>query len=113
MKNIGLILAILLTLGFVYLFSLNNSLVSVNLFEHAFSLKLSIYAFIAFVTGVFVGMFLMLRTVFVAGDNYKKLKRQYEKTSVGADDSDLKVRTLENKIKTLEVALKKALESKD
>ena len=37
------------------------------------------------------------------------LKRKYEKTSVGADDSELRVKTLENKIKTLEAALEKSL----
>lgn len=40
----------------------------------------------------------------------KTTKRQYEKKAIGMDDSDLKVKTLENKIKTLEVALKKQME---
>lgn len=40
----------------------------------------------------------------------KSLKRQYEKKAIGADDSSLKVKTLENKIKTLEAALKKQME---
>ena len=40
----------------------------------------------------------------------KSLKRQYEKKSIGADDSSLRVKTLENKIKTLEAALRKQLE---
>ena len=39
----------------------------------------------------------------------KTIKRQYEKKSIGADDSSLKVKTLENKIKTLETALKKQM----
>jgi len=39
----------------------------------------------------------------------KKIKRQYEKKSIGADDSSLRVKTLENKIKTLEAALNKKL----
>jgi len=43
----------------------------------------------------------------------KMLKRQYEKKSIGADDSSLRVKTLENKIKTLEIALKKQLENND
>ena len=42
----------------------------------------------------------------------KTVKRWYEKKSVGADDSSLRVKTLENKIKTLEVALKKQMENK-
>ena len=41
----------------------------------------------------------------------KILKRQYEKKSIGADDSSLKVKALENKIKTLETALKKQMEN--
>ena len=40
-----------------------------------------------------------------------QLKRQYEKKSIGADDSSLKVKTLENKIATLEAALKKQIEN--
>lgn len=41
----------------------------------------------------------------------KALKRQYEKKSIGADDSSLRVKTLENKIQTLEAALKKQMEN--
>ena len=41
----------------------------------------------------------------------KAVKRQYEKKSIGMDDSSLKVKTLENKIKTLETALKKQMEN--
>ena len=41
----------------------------------------------------------------------KVIKRQYEKKSIGADDSGLKIKTLENKIKTLETALKKAIDN--
>ena len=43
----------------------------------------------------------------------KTVKRQYEKKSIGMDDSSLKIKTLENKIKTLEAALKKQMENKD
>lgn len=39
----------------------------------------------------------------------KAIKKQYEKKSIGMDDSSLKIKTLENKIKTLETALKKQL----
>ena len=41
----------------------------------------------------------------------KVIKRQFEKKSIGADDSGLKIKTLENKIKTLETALKKAMDN--
>ena len=43
----------------------------------------------------------------------KTIKRQYEKKSIGMDDSSLRVRTLENKIQTLETALKKQMENND
>ena len=43
----------------------------------------------------------------------KTVKRQYEKKSIGMDDSSLKIKTLENKIKTLETALKKQMENKE
>ena len=42
----------------------------------------------------------------------KTVKRWYEKKSIGADDSSLRVKTLENKVKTLEAALKKQMENK-
>lgn len=41
----------------------------------------------------------------------KAIKRQYEKKSIGMDDSSLKIKTLENKIKTLETALKQSKEN--
>ena len=41
----------------------------------------------------------------------KSVKRQFEKKSIGMDDSSLKIKTLENKIKTLEAALKKQMEN--
>ncbi len=41
----------------------------------------------------------------------KTVIRQYEKKSIGMDDSSLRVKTLENKIKTLETALKKQMEN--
>ena len=41
----------------------------------------------------------------------KAIKRQYEKKSIGMDDSGLKIKTLENKIKTLEAALKKQMDN--
>ena len=41
----------------------------------------------------------------------KNTKRQYEKKSIGMDDSSLRVKTLENKVKTLETALKKQMEN--
>lgn len=110
MKNLGLFLAFILTAGFVYIFGYNNPVIPVSFGDYHYNVDLFIYALFAFIFGISTGALLMLRGFFDASDNYKKLKRQYEKTSIGADDSDLKVKTLENKIQTLEEALKKALE---
>ncbi len=110
MKNIGLFFAFILTAAFVYIFGYNNPIIAINFGDYHYNLDLFVYALFAFLFGISVGALLMLRGFFDASDNYKKLKRQYEKTSIGADDSDLKVKTLENKINTLEEALKKALE---
>ncbi len=56
---------------------------------------------------------LVLSFIYIANlkKEMKLLKRQYEKKSIGADDSSLRVKTLENKIKTLETALKKQMEN--
>ena len=110
MKNIGLFLAFILTAGFVYVFGYNNPVIPVSFGDCHYNIDLFIYSLFAFLVGISVGVLLMLRGFFDASDNYRRLKRQYEKTSIGADDSDLRVKTLENKIKTLEEALKKALE---
>ena len=109
MKNIGLFLAFIITARFVYLFGYNNPQITIQLGFTSMNIDLFIYSLFAFIFGVATGALLMLRGIFDASQNYAKLKRQYEKTSIGADDSDLRVKTLENKIKTLEEALKKAI----
>lgn len=110
MKNLGLFFAIVLTAAYVYIFGYNNPLININFGDNSYTISLFIYTVMPFVIGVAVGALLLLRAVFESFENYKKLKRQYEKTSVGADDSDLKIKTLENKIQTLEAALKKSLQ---
>lgn len=65
------------------------------------------YILAGFVLGIFFCMFLISKLK----KEIKMLKRQYEKKSIGADDSSLRVKTLENKIATLEKALKKQMEN--
>ena len=69
--------------------------------------EIIIYFSAGFLTGLIIMFFVV--------NNLKKqqslLKKKYEKTSLGADDSELKVKTLENKIKTLEAALEKTLKN--
>jgi len=64
---------------------------------------------ICYVAGLLTGLIIMFFTVKGLKKEQSVLKRKYEKTSLGADDSELKVKTLENKIKTLEAALEKSL----
>jgi uncharacterized membrane protein YciS (DUF1049 family) len=66
---------------------------------------------VIFVLGFVTGLLIMLDAYFKTFVSGGKLKRQLEKTMVGADDSDLRVKTLENKVQTLEAALKKAMEN--
>ncbi len=68
-----------------------------------------IYIGAGLITGFLAGIILMLFIVQNLKKEQSLLKRKYEKTSVGADDSELRVKTLENKIKTLEAALEKSL----
>ncbi len=67
---------------------------------------------IYFIAGLLTGLIIMFFVVQNLKKEQSALKRKYEKTSVGADDSELKVKTLENKIKTLEAALEKSLKDK-
>lgn len=60
-------------------------------------------------SGMFLAIFFLSFYILKIKKQIKQIKRQYEKKSIGADDSSLKIKTLENKIATLEVALKKQM----
>jgi len=64
-----------------------------------------------FIAGFVFASFLFLFYVSNLKKKIKSVKKQYEKKSIGMDDSSLRVKTLENKIKTLEAALKKQVEN--
>lgn len=70
------------------------------------------YYILSFISGLILGILIMLIKITSLKKEQSLLKRKYEKTSVGADDSELKVKTLENKVKTLEAALEKSLKNK-
>lgn len=65
------------------------------------------YILLGFILASVIYLFLISKL----NKDIKTLKRQYEKKSIGADDSSLRVKTLENKIQTLEAALKKQMEN--
>ncbi len=70
------------------------------------------YYILSFISGLVLGLLIMLIKINSLKKEQNLLKRKYEKTSLGADDSELQVKTLENKIKTLESALEKSLKDK-
>ncbi len=116
MRNLFLVFAaiiaiITIVLGYLVLPHSQLLIVSNKGFEFRI-LYFALYS-IVFIMGLFTGALIIGRYTVEANSKHKKIKRQLEKTSIGADDSDLKVKTLENKVKTLESALDKAIENKE
>ncbi len=111
MKVVLIILGILITLFVVFFAQYNEIALALAIPYTKIEFKTSFFAVSTgiFCLGVLVGMLFLLKGVFESSAQTGKVKRQLEKVRVGADDSELKVKTLENKVQTLELALKKAL----
>ena len=62
-----------------------------------------------FISGVGIGMFLMLIKLNVKNDKINSYKRELEKESISSDNSLARVKVLESKIEVLEKALENAL----
>ena len=75
------------------------------------NINLELFDFCYILAGICFGLVLASFYISKLKKEIKSFKRQYEKKSIGADDSSLRVKTLENKIKTLEAALKKQMEN--
>ncbi len=73
----------------------------------------NIYSMAYVLIGMVISAVIMSVPLCKTKKEIKMLKRQYEKKSQGMDDSGLRVKTLENKIKTLETALKKQMEKSE
>ena len=55
-----------------------------------------------------------ISTVIISKNTHNdNCKKQLEKVAINSDENSLKIETLENKIQSLEIALKKALEDKN
>ena len=111
MGTICVILAVLITV-FVLMFGQFNDM-NLNLAlmytDIKFSMSYLVSTLIVFALGIFTGVILMLSQFFDAAGRYTKLKKQYDKNSLNTDEADEKIRLLENKVKTLEAALNKAM----
>ncbi|GBF23124.1 hypothetical protein tpqmel_0528 [Candidatus Gastranaerophilus sp. (ex Termes propinquus)] len=109
-----LFLVILLTIFVVAFANFNQMGLELHLMYTDIKFKMSFLSVtvLTYCLGIVGGILLMLRAVFKSAELHGKTKRRLEKTSVGADDSELRVKTLENKIATLESALQKAIGDK-
>ena len=116
MKNIFLILAIAIVV-FVGMFADYNTVPDMTLgimyTDIKFTVSFMPLCLAIFSLGIITGALFMMRGIFDNISKQKKVMRQLEKKSIGADDSELKVKTLENKIKTLEIALQKSLKQNE
>lgn len=62
-----------------------------------------------FISGIGIGVFLMILKLNVKNDKINSYKRELEKESINSDESAARVRVLESKIEVLEKALENAL----
>ena len=105
-----IILTLVLLLGQGNDYMMNLEIVFTN---YHITISFLVYSLIIFALGILSASLLSLGQFFDAHSRYNKLKKQYEKTNIGAENADEKIKLLENKIKTLETALKKQLENKE
>ena len=65
-----------------------------------------------FISGIFVGIFLMFLKLNVKNDKINLYKRELEKESIASDENSARVKVLESKIQVLEKALENAIKTK-
>lgn len=112
MGGFCVLLSIIITVFVLMLGQYNDTPLNISIMYTNLSSQISllILFLIIFSLGILTGVLLMLSSFFETQNRYSKLRKQYDKTSVGADDADEKIKLLENKIQTLEAALKKQME---
>lgn len=111
MALLSTFIAILITIFILMFGQYNDSMLNVSIMytNASFQASFLVLSLVIFSFGILTGVFLMLSTFFDIQGRYSKLKNQYNKTSIGQDNADEKIKLLENKIETLEAALKKQL----
>ncbi len=113
MKLLSLTISIIVALGAAYFAYINlpNSAIVMCPFQNVnFKIQIFHLVFIIFASGVVSGF--MFAAFNYAGkmESLNAYKRKFEKMSVQSDCDDTKVKALEAKIQTLEIALKNALD---
>lgn len=115
MKSILTILAVLLAAFGIFFAEYNGDIVlNLSLMYTNLSFKIPFGAIFiaAMALGILIGLLLMFAGYLGSAVENKKLRKRLEKENLFMENSDSKVKVLENKIKTLEAALEKALNEK-
>lgn len=112
MSAICVIISVVLTVFVLMMAQHNDLILNMTLVytDKTYEISLLVVSLIIYSLGILSGVLLMMSSFFEAQSKYSKLRKQYDKTSIGADDAEDKIKLLENKIQTLEIALKKQME---
>lgn len=115
MRAVLTIFGILIVVAVLFFAQFNEIALALTIPYTKIAFKISFFAITTgiFALGILTGALFLIAGILESAKKATDAKRRLEKVSVGADDSELKVKTLENKIQTLELALKKALEKED
>lgn len=116
MKFLSLMIAIAAIAGisyFIYL-NLHNNAIVMCPFQHVnFEISIAHLAAIMFMGGAIAGVTFSAFNYAGRLDSLKAYKKKHEKMSVQSDSDETRIKALEEKIKTLEVALDNALKNQE
>ncbi len=106
------ILAILITVFVLMIGQYNDTIINITVMylEKSYNVSFLVWNLIVYSLGILSGVLLMLASFFEVRNNCSKLRKKYDKASINSENSDERIKILENKIKTLEAALKKQIE---
>lgn len=113
MGTICIIFTVLITVFVLMTAQYNDTSLNISIMytDLSFKISLVVFSLLVFAMGIASGVLLMLSSFFDAAGRYTRLKKEYDKTSDAGDDAEDRIKVLENKIETLENALKKAMDN--
>jgi len=115
MKFFLIVFAIFLTIFGVFFAHYNGEpLLNLSLMYTGISFQISFEAIMiaGIALGILIGLMFMFAGYLTVALENKKLRKRLEKENLFMENSDSRVKVLENKIMTLEKALEKALDEK-
>lgn len=112
MGTVCIIFVVLITVFVLMLTDFNDTALNIAIMytDKAYEISLLVLSLMIYALGIISGALLVFAAYFDIAKRYRSLKNEYEKTDINLDDKDEKVKLLENKIQTLEAALKSAME---